>query len=163
MHSHASNQSAPGPNPRSSSPFAGLSALCLGLPSQDIGRPAVQCHDLDLQALCLLDESDLERLGVSLGNRRKILRAIEQLDGRPIPDLYGSNAAAQPERRQLTVMFCDLVGSTSLAERLDPEDLRDLTATPARTSSLPLRIDAISMSCLPKALSATDTGCMPSA
>ena len=83
---------------------------------------------IDLSVLPDLTDQDLEKLGVLLGDRRKMLRAIREL---------GSVAVAAPsahveteptrrddaERRQLTVMFTDLVGST-LSTRLDPEDLR---------------------------------------
>ena len=88
-------------------------------------------NDVDLEALRFLTESDLEKLGVSLGNRKKLLNAIAQLDGNgtPVPaavDQADQPASAEAERRQLTVLFCDLVGSTELAQRLDPEELRDL-------------------------------------
>jgi class 3 adenylate cyclase len=71
-----------------------------------------------------LTDHDLEKIGVSLGHRRKILRAIAELDEvgpRPAP-----TPRAEAERRQLTVMFADLVGSTALSTRLDPEDLREI-------------------------------------
>src|SRR5207302_8789682 len=76
-----------------------------------------------------LTADDLKDLGVSLvGHRRKLLAAIAALRSGigPIPDK--SAAASAVERRQLTVMFCDLVGSTALSVRRDPEDLRDLIA-----------------------------------
>ena len=72
-----------------------------------------------------LTETDLEKLGLPLGHRKRILRAIENLG-----DADKTSEAASPvpakdtaERRQLTVMFCDLVGSTAISARLDPEDL----------------------------------------
>lgn len=86
-----------------------------------------------------LNEGDLEALGVLLGHRKILLRAIAQLSQstavmgpRPIP--VGVIPEEQPfpperdqaERRQLTVMFCDLVDSTALSCRLDPEDLQDV-------------------------------------
>jgi class 3 adenylate cyclase/predicted ATPase/ABC-type transport system involved in cytochrome c biogenesis ATPase subunit len=93
-------------------------------------------NDVDLEALRLLTEADLERLGVSLGHRRKLLKAIAELNGteasaaaaQAVQDQPPSEESlhAEAQRRQLTVMFCDLVGSTALAERLDPEQLRDL-------------------------------------
>lgn len=101
----------------------------LGLPQY---AQAFAENDVDPDALRLLGESDLEKLGVSLGNRKKLLKAIAELNGN------GASAAVQDpvrfeqtrsggvERRQLTVMFCDLVGSTALSERLDPEDLREV-------------------------------------
>ena len=82
---------------------------------------------IDLSVLRDLTEQDLKDLGVLLGHRRKMLRAIEELKG---DVLRTSQAGTKPvprdgaERRQLTVMFCDLVGSTALSARLDPEDLR---------------------------------------
>jgi class 3 adenylate cyclase len=71
-----------------------------------------------------LTETDLERLGVALGHRKRMLRAIASLSGASAttPVLPQSEA----ERRQLTVLFCDLVGSTALAVKLDPEDLREV-------------------------------------
>jgi class 3 adenylate cyclase len=69
-------------------------------------------------------------LGVSLGHRRKMLRAIGELTGaasatpRPAPVTKPPEDTA--ERRQLTVMFCDLVGSTALSTRLDPEELQEI-------------------------------------
>src|SRR6516165_3342686 len=84
---------------------------------------------IDLSVLPELTDHDLERLGVSLGHRRRILRAIRELDG-PAQAAPQTAAAPDPhdraERRQLTVMFCDLVGSTALSLKLDPEDLRGI-------------------------------------
>jgi class 3 adenylate cyclase len=85
----------------------------------------------DLSVLRDLTDQDLKDLGVVLGDRRKMLRAIA--GGRGIASAgSGPGSVAEPgpqdiaERRQLTVMFCDLVGSTALSTRLDPEDLRDI-------------------------------------
>src|SRR6266496_1189718 len=82
---------------------------------------------IDLSVIRDLTEQDLKDLGVLLGHRRRILRAIAELDGvAPAP----TGTAAEPalrheaERRHLTVMICDLVGSTALSARLDPEDMR---------------------------------------
>ena len=93
-------------------------------------------NDVDLEALRLLTDAELEKLGVSLGHRKKLLKAIAELNGREALAPTAQSIQASPptresisadaERRQLTVMFCDLVGSTALAERLDPEELRDL-------------------------------------
>ena len=80
---------------------------------------------------------DLKELGVSsFGHRRRLLAAIAALGAGPALDLAQpqANATSAPippltsgaERRQLTVMFCDLVGSTALSARLDPEDLREV-------------------------------------
>src|SRR5262249_20036300 len=88
--------------------------------------------DIDPSVLPDLTEADLERLGVSLGHRKKLLRAIAALTERAANDASAASAgiiaAAEAERRQLTVLFCDLVGSTALSSRLDPEDLRAVIA-----------------------------------
>ena len=87
---------------------------------------------IDLSVIRDLTGQDLKDLGILLGHRRKILRAIAELDGvAPAP----TETATEPvprdeaERRQLTVMFCDLVGSTALSVRLDPEDMRQVIAS----------------------------------
>jgi class 3 adenylate cyclase len=82
-------------------------------------------NDVDSAVLLSLSADDLRELGVSsLGHRRKLLEAIAQLRA---PTAETDNAGLGPrpaaERRQLTVLFCDLVGSTALAARLDPEDM----------------------------------------
>src|SRR4051794_24713833 len=71
-----------------------------------------------------LTEQHFKELGVSLGHRLRLMRAIRELTGAPVKS--ASNGQDTAERRQLTVMFCDLVGSTALAAQLDPEDLSDL-------------------------------------
>src|SRR6185312_820852 len=85
---------------------------------------------IDASVLPDLTDEDLEKLGVVLGDRRKILRAIREL-APPARSSAQDVASSEPirdeaERRQLTVMFCDLVGSTALSARLDPEDLRGI-------------------------------------
>jgi class 3 adenylate cyclase len=88
-------------------------------------------NDIDISVLRHLTDHDLKELGVSLGHRRKLLYAIGELGG-DAPATPQSLVATEPrpqdaaERRQLTVMFCDLVGSTALSTRLDPEDLREI-------------------------------------
>jgi class 3 adenylate cyclase/tetratricopeptide (TPR) repeat protein len=82
---------------------------------------------IDLSVLGDLTEQDLKDLGVLLGHRRKMLRAIAELRTEAVPatQLMAKSAPREgAERRQLTVMFCDLVGSSALSARLDPEDLR---------------------------------------
>jgi len=85
---------------------------------------------VDTSVLRDLTDQDLKDLGVPLGHRRKMLRSIAELHGTAAPQ--AQQIAAEPtqrdsaERRQLTVMFCDLVGSTALSARLDPEDLRGI-------------------------------------
>jgi class 3 adenylate cyclase/predicted ATPase len=88
---------------------------------------------VDLGVLPDLTDQDLEKLGVLLGDRRKMLRAIRELGKASAAATVPSTlAATQParydgaERRQLTLMFCDLVGSTALSAKLDPEDLRGI-------------------------------------
>jgi class 3 adenylate cyclase len=90
-------------------------------------------HDIDRETLPDLTEEDLEKLGLSLGHRKKLLRAIAEL-GRP--NLSAEETAPRAaERRQLTVLFCDLAGSTELAVRLDPEDLRGIMAAYHRATA----------------------------
>src|SRR6516162_1365352 len=85
---------------------------------------------VDASVLPDLTDQDLADLGVPLGHRRRILRAIAELDGAA---LEPAEAASEPvprdeaERRHLTVMFCDLVGSAALSARLDPEDVWAVT------------------------------------
>src|SRR5437899_9245597 len=82
---------------------------------------------IDLSVLRDLTEQDLKDLGVLLGHRRKMLRAIAELEGTALaPTETATESAPQDaaERRHLTVMICDLVGSTALSVRLDPEDMR---------------------------------------
>jgi len=90
-------------------------------------RRFVEC-DIDMSVLRHLTDQDLKELEVSLGHRRKILAAIAELAGaKPAaPQAVTSEPKPQDsaERRQVTVMFTDLVGSTALSTRLDPEDLR---------------------------------------
>jgi predicted ATPase/class 3 adenylate cyclase len=85
-------------------------------------------NGIDLSVLPDLTEQDLKDLGVLLGHRRKILRAIGQLDGAPLTEAQ-TKAGRQrhdAERRYIAVMFCDLVGSTGLSAHVDPEDLREI-------------------------------------
>lgn len=86
---------------------------------------------IDPDVLRDLTEDDLKELGLPLGHRKKLLKAIATLGdaapvSRPIVSTPAARLADHAERRQITVLFCDLVGSTALAGRLDPEDLRDL-------------------------------------
>jgi class 3 adenylate cyclase len=88
-------------------------------------------NDIDGEVLCDLADSDLEKIGVTLGHRKKILKAIAalQTEFRVTTPPAEAPKAADAERRQLTVMICDLVGSTELSGKLDPEDLRDVNRT----------------------------------
>ena len=88
-------------------------------------------NDVRLDVLKDLTDADLRELGVSLGDRRRILRAITDMtEGSsadpPTDTTSESLHSPEAERRQLTVMFCDLVGSTALSSQLDPEDMRDV-------------------------------------
>ena len=113
------------------------------LQSLDLGRYAetFEANDLDLDLAADLSDADLKDLGVtSMGHRKNLLRAIDglraasttengQREAAATPGKLSSTAPATPaqaERRQLTVMFCDLVGSTELSTRLDPEDLQEV-------------------------------------
>jgi class 3 adenylate cyclase/tetratricopeptide (TPR) repeat protein len=88
-------------------------------------------NDIDVTVLRHLTDQDLKEIGVSLGHRRKILASIAELTG-AAPTRSQPAAPPEPkprddaERRQLTVMFADLVGSTALSTKLDPEDLRSV-------------------------------------
>jgi class 3 adenylate cyclase len=93
-------------------------------------------NDIDIDVLGELTDQDFDRLGVSLGHRRRLLRAIRELGASPIATATERQAiaptASEPpskdtaERRQVTVMFSDLVGSTAFSARMDPEDLREV-------------------------------------
>ncbi len=112
-----------------------LEKLGLGLYAQRFAENAI-----DLSVLPDLTDQDLEKLGVLLGHRRKMLRAIAELGSAPAappvtqaalpaaaaPPLFGTPVEAAAERRHLTVMFCDLVGSTAISAQLDAEEWRDL-------------------------------------
>jgi class 3 adenylate cyclase len=85
---------------------------------------------IDLSVLPDLTDQDLEKLGVLLGDRRKMLRAISNLGGASLavtapsaPVVAKPSRRDEAERRQLTVMCTDLVGSTALSSKLDPEDM----------------------------------------
>src|SRR6476620_8858442 len=96
-------------------------------------------NDVDFEILSDLTDQDLEKIGVtSVGHRRKLLRAIANLKGVEKSTSAVAVAAMPPttprsadtaERRQVTVMFSDLVGSTALSARMDPEDLREVIST----------------------------------
>src|SRR5215467_1861702 len=87
-----------------------------------------RANEIDADILPELTEADFEKLGVPLGHRKRLLRAISGLATAETSAAPFASTGATPhdaaERRQLTVMFCDLVGSTALSARLDPEDLR---------------------------------------
>src|SRR5438067_760111 len=82
-----------------------------------------RASDIDADILPELTEVDFEKLGVSLGHRKRLLRAISCLATPETLAVPSAPTGAMPqdtaERRQLTVMFCDLVGSTPLSTRFD--------------------------------------------
>ena len=99
---------------------------------------AFERNDIELDLLEGLTDQDLRELGVqTLGHRKRLLRAIAHLSqsriGAPgsVPQIAAPAIVAEPgaegERRQLTVMFCDMVGSTELSSRVDPEVLQQIT------------------------------------
>jgi hypothetical protein len=79
-------------------------------------------NDTEFDILPELTDHDPERLGVSLGHRRRELGGLAQAT----PQVAAAHDSA--ERRQLTVLLCDLVGSTALSVKLDSEDLRGIIA-----------------------------------
>jgi hypothetical protein len=103
----------------------------------DLGQyeAAFRDNDIDAAVLPELTTEDLISIGVtSVGHRRKLLSAIAALGASaatttPTAAVSDASAIAEAERRQLTVMFCDLVGSTPLSTRFDPEDLREIVGT----------------------------------
>ena len=87
-------------------------------------------QSIDFGVISDLTEVDLEKLGIPLGHRKRMLKAIGALAGAnraaDTDQAFVAPPRLSPERRQLTLLFCDLVGSTALASELDPEDLRDV-------------------------------------
>jgi hypothetical protein len=98
-------------------------------------------NKIDFDVLADLTDGDLRELGVSLGDRRRLLKAIAELGPQQPPTTHALSTPAAPtpaqffakldsaERRPITVMFCDLVGSTELAAAIDVEDWRNLVNT----------------------------------
>ena len=88
-------------------------------------------NDIDAEVLSELTDGDLEKLGVSFGHRKRFFKAISSLGfaetvAKPSSPVPGKSPTDAAERRPMTVMFCDLVGSTSFAAKLDAEDWRNL-------------------------------------
>src|SRR5271169_2206184 len=103
------------------------------LRSLDLGQyeALFRGNDIDTEVLPELTEGDLTGLGVSLGHRKRLLKAIANLGStdtaaKPATSLPPQTSPDTAERRQLTVMFCDLVGSTAMSARLDPEDVHGI-------------------------------------
>ncbi len=89
---------------------------------------AFRDNGIDEQVLRHVTAEDLKEIGVAtVGDRRKLLAAIAELAAPP-PTVRSAPAEVSAERRQLTVMFCDLVGSTAMSAQLDPEDMRGVIA-----------------------------------
>jgi class 3 adenylate cyclase len=91
-------------------------------------------NEIDAEVLPELTDADLEKIGVPLGHRKRLLKAIGNLGAAEAPakpSIAPPAASSRDvaERRPITVMFCDLVGSTSLATRLDAEDWRNLVGS----------------------------------
>ena len=105
-----------------------IGSWLLGL---DLGsyRDAFAANEIAFGDLAELTEEDLKEMALPIGPRRRILKAIANLspeDPAATEEPAPPGAGQAPERRQLTVLFCDLVGSTALSQQLDPEDLRNV-------------------------------------
>jgi class 3 adenylate cyclase/tetratricopeptide (TPR) repeat protein len=91
-------------------------------------------NGIELDVIGDLDGADLAALGVTIGDRKRLARALQEQDdigigaqpGGPDRATHTRPARFFAERRWMTVLFCDLVGSTALSDRLDPEELRDV-------------------------------------
>src|SRR5262249_26959693 len=111
-------------------PIGTVSSMAIGDWLQSIGlgrfRDLFAAQEIDDETLREITEADLEAWGMPFGARKRLMRAIAaridaQASPRPTPGDVGA------ERRQITTVFCDIVGSTALAGRFDPEDLRAVT------------------------------------
>jgi class 3 adenylate cyclase len=102
------------------------------LEARGLGRyaDALLAQDIELDILPQLTDADLTAAGLPVGARKRLLEAIERFcddqDTKSQPIVPATEPPVEAERRQLTVLFCDVVGSTHLAEKLDAEDLRNL-------------------------------------
>jgi hypothetical protein len=105
--------------------------ICAWLRKRGLERygQAFQKGEIDPAILPELTESDLKELGIPLGPRKQLLKAISALAAGTGPPSTRDTTRPEAERRQLTVMFADLVGSTELAARLDPEDIGQVIRT----------------------------------
>ena len=90
-------------------------------------RDLFAAQEIDDETLSELTELDLEGWGVPFGARKRLMRAIAERAPAARPPLSRPAGDSSAERRQVTAIFCDMVGSTELAARLDPEDLRVVT------------------------------------
>jgi class 3 adenylate cyclase/tetratricopeptide (TPR) repeat protein len=89
-------------------------------------EPVFVENDIDFDVLFDLTDEDLREIGLSLGARKRLRAAIDAAGTAAEPIGTASQATGEAERRHLTTMFVDLVGSTALSARLDPEDMRDV-------------------------------------
>jgi hypothetical protein len=112
-----------------------LEKLSLGQYAQHFAE-----NGIDFAVLTKLNDADLKELGVtSLGHRKRLLEAIAaRTAAAPSPTPAEPKALESAERRQVAVMFSDLVGSTALAARMDPEDLRE--RRDATSAGTPIRL-----------------------
>src|SRR5262245_49267497 len=105
---------------------ANMAQLREWLEARGLGRYAetLLAQDIELDILPQLTDADLTAAGLPVGARKRLLQATEGL--RKLSEAATTEPVTEAERRQLTVLFCDVVGSTHLAETLDAEDLRNL-------------------------------------
>ena len=100
---------------------------------------AFEEHEISIELLGELDQDLLKEVGITtLGHRLKILKAVKE-NAAPsgVEPPAQTHIAATEERRQLTIQFCDLVGSTQISSRMDPEDYRELMRCLLYTSPSP--------------------------
>src|SRR5262249_35018172 len=122
--------------PRGDGGVSTIQEWLAGLGLAEHGR-LLAWNRIDLRVLAGVTGQHLKDLGIPLGDRLKMLRAIREPGSSAPPIVPALQPASAPEpklqdtaeRRQLTVLFCDLVGSTALSARLDPEDLRSIIGT----------------------------------
>ena len=101
----------------------------IGLPEY---APMFAEHAIDREVLADLNDQDLKELGVPLGHRKKLLKAIAALSAADETASRRQARSAGPERRQLTVLFCDLVGSTELSTAARSGGLNASSSGPIR-------------------------------
>lgn len=92
-------------------------------------------NDIGIDILSALTDADLREIGLTLGQRKRLLKAAAGLAGDVAAPAAAraSRTAGEGERRQMTILFCDMVGSTQLTSRLDPEDMFQVVATYQRS------------------------------
>jgi class 3 adenylate cyclase len=83
----------------------------------------LETHDVGLDILGELTDADLREIGLTLGQRKRLLKARSARRVEPIAPATHERGTGEAERRQMTIVFCDMVGSTALSSRLDPEDM----------------------------------------